>query len=369
MTTRSEVATAAGGSTARAMRFGTVCLWRDDPAAYAEEVAVADEVGFDLICGGDSQSVYREVYVSLTVAAMRTERALIGPMVTNPITRHPAVTASAIAAIDELSGGRAVLGIGSGDSAIRNLGEKAAKLAELREYIVTLQGLLRGETVEWRGKSVHVGWIARPVPIYVSAEGPRTLELAGEVADGVCMHTGTTPEIIADSLGHIHRGVEKAGRDPAAIDVWAMLKTAVADTREEAVSEIRMGLAGSAHHAFRFGLEGKYVPDHLQQPVLDLVGRYDTRAHEVWDGRNAELSDALGLTEFLADRFALVGTPDQCVDRLAALHDAGLRQVILPALGPDPAGMLRRLGDEVMPSFRAPDLTGSIDGRDHGGSA
>lgn len=356
--TTTEAAGVGARAAARPFRFGTVCLWRDDPARYAEEVAVADDVGFDLVCGGDSQSVYREVYVSLTVAALRTSRTLLGPMVTNPITRHPAVTASAIASIDELSGGRAILGIGSGDSAIRNLGEKAAKLADLRAYIETLQGLLRGETVEWHGKRIHTSWVSRPVPIYMSAEGPKTLELAGEVADGICMHTGTSPEIVADSLAHVRRGAEKAGRDPDDIDVWVMLKTAVADSREEALAEIRMGLAGSAHHAFRFGLEGKYVPEELQDPVLELVRRYDTRVHEVWDGNNRTLSDELGITEFLADRFALVGTPDQCVDRLRALREAGVSQVILPALGPDPAGMLRRLGQEVFPALRAPATRG-----------
>lgn len=353
-----EAAPSADARASATMRFGTVCLWRNDPAVYANEVAVADEVGFDLICGGDSQSVYREVYVSLSVAAMRTRRALLGPMVTNPITRHPAVTASAIASIDELSGGRAMLGIGSGDSAIRNLGEKAAKLAELRAYIETLQALLRGEAVDWHGKRIHTSWISRPVPIYISAEGPKTLELAGAVADGVCMHTGTTPEIVADSIGHVRRGAEKAGRDPDSIDIWAMLKTAVADTREEALAEIRMGLAGSAHHAFRFGLEGKYVPEELQEPVLELVRRYDTTQHEVWDGANRVLSDELGITDFLADRFALVGTPEQCIERLRSIRDAGLHQVILPALGPDPADMLRRLGEEVFPALRQPATRG-----------
>lgn len=358
MTTTEVAGTADASAQKGPHRFGTVCLWRDDPARYQHEVATADEVGFDLVCGGDSQSVYREVYVSLTVAALRTTTARLGPMVTNPITRHPAVTASAIAAIDELSGGRAILGIGSGDSAIRNLGEKAAKLAELREYIEALQALFRGETVEWHGKRIHTSWISRPVPIYISAEGPKTLELAGEVAEGICMHTGTSPEIVADSLAHVRRGAEKAGRSLDDIDVWAMLKTAVADTREEAIEEIRMGLAGSAHHAFRFGLEGKYVPEELQEPVLELVRRYDTRVHEVWDGQNRTLSDELGITEFLADRFALVGTPDQCIDRLRALREAGISQVILPALGPDPAGMLRRLGEEVFPALRSPAVRG-----------
>jgi 5,10-methylenetetrahydromethanopterin reductase len=296
--------------------------------------------------------VYREVYVSLAVTAMRTREALIGPMVTNPVTRHPAVTASAIATIDELSGGRAILGIGTGDSAIRNLGERASTVAGLREYIVALKGLLRGESVDWHGKKIHVGWIGRPVPIYVSAEGPKTLELAGELADGVCMHTGTTPEIVAESIALVRRGAERAGRDPDSIDIWAMLKGAIADTREEAMAEVRMGLAGSAHHAFRFGLEGKYVPAHLERPLLDLIDRYDTRVHEVWDGANAEISDSLGITDYLADRFALVGTPEQCVERVRELRDAGLRQLIVPALGRDPQTVIRRFGEEVFAHFR-----------------
>jgi 5,10-methylenetetrahydromethanopterin reductase len=339
------------------MRFGTVCLWRGDRTAFAAEVELADSLGFDLICGGDSQSVYREVYVTLAVAALHSERARLGPMVTNPITRHPAVTASSIASIDELSGGRAVLGIGTGDSAIRNLGERAASLAELRAYVVALQGLLRGEVVDWHGKRIHTSWVTRPVPIYITAEGPKTLELAGELADGVMMHTGTTPEIVADSIARVRRGAERAGRDPDSIDIWAMLKGAVADTRAEALSAIRMGLAGSAHHAFRFGLDDKYVPEHLQAPVLELVRRYDTSVHEVWDGANAYLSDELGVTDYLADRFGLVGTPDECVERLRALRDVGLRQLLIPALGPDPLVVLRRFGTEVFPH-----LTGDVGG-------
>jgi 5,10-methylenetetrahydromethanopterin reductase len=335
------------------MRFGTVCLWRGDRHAYATEVELADSLGYDMICGGDSQSVYREVYVSLAVAAMHTDQARLGPMVTNPITRHPAVTASSIATIDELSDGRAVLGIGTGDSAIRNLSERPATLAGLREYVVALHELLRGRPVDWHGKRIHTSWIQRPVPIYITAEGPKTLELAGEIADGVVMHTGTTPEIISESIALVHRGAERSGRDPDSVDIWAMLKGNVADTREAAIDEIRMGLAGSAHHAFRFGLEGKYVPDHLRAPVLELVRRYDTGHHEVWDGANAGLSDELGITDYLADRFGLVGTPDECVARLESLRDAGLRQVIIPALGPNPLAVLRRFGTEVFPRLRS----------------
>lgn len=334
-----------------ASRFGTVCLWREDPDRFAEEVAAADSLGYHMVCVGDSQSVYRELYVSLAVVARLTRRALVGPLVTNPVTRHPAVTASAIATIDELAGGRAILGIGTGDSAIRNLGEKAATLAHLRRYVTAVKGLLQGETVEWDGKPIHVSWIRRPVPIYLSAEGPKALELAGELADGICMHTGSTPEIVEESLGHLQVGAERAGRDASTIDVWAMLKAAIADTREEALSDVRMGLAGSAHHAFHFGVEGKHVPEVFHAPMTELVHRYDTRRHEVWNDANARISDELGLTDYLADRFGLVGTPEHCVDRVRALREAGLRQIVIPALGPNPLEMIRRFGQEVFSKF------------------
>lgn len=331
------------------MRFGTVCLWRDDRTAFEREVALADELGYAWICVGDSQSVYRELYVSLAIAAMHTSRARIGPLVTNPVTRHPAVTASAIATIDELSGGRAFLGIGNGDSAVRNLRHRPGTLAELERTIRAVQELTRGREVDLDGVEVHTRWARMGVPVYVTAEGPRTIRMAGRVADGVVLHTGTQPEIIADSLRILREGAEEAGRDPDEVDVWLFLKAGIANTREEALDGIRMGLAGSAHHAFRFTLEGKHVPEELQPAVRELVQRYETREHEVWDGQNRSLTDELGLTEYLADRFGLIGTPGKCIGRVRALEAAGIHQVVFAALGPEPYALIRRFGEEVLP--------------------
>ena len=160
------------------MRFG-VTIVPDDTRALGELTRLIEDSGYDLLSIGDSQSVFREVWVSLTVCALASTRLRLGPTVTNPITRHPAVTASAIASLDEVSGGRAFLGVGSGDSAIYNIGQRLAPLDTLRRTLVTLKALMRGERVEVEGCPIHTQWIRKPVPLWIAAEGPRTLELAG----------------------------------------------------------------------------------------------------------------------------------------------------------------------------------------------
>jgi 5,10-methylenetetrahydromethanopterin reductase len=117
------------------VKFGTVILWRDSYQDYVEELRAAERLGMDLVGAGDTQASYRELYVSLTVAALNTERVLVGPMVTNPVTRHPAVTASAMGAVDRLSAGRAVMGIGTGGSAVWNAGLPPARIDDFREYL------------------------------------------------------------------------------------------------------------------------------------------------------------------------------------------------------------------------------------------
>ena len=147
---------------------------------------------FDYVGVADSQSLARELYVTLGVVAASTERVMLGPTVSNPLTRHPAVAASAIASINELSKGRAFMGLGSGDSAVLNLGLRPARLAELHHYIQSVREMLAGETAEFRGDRAHVRWSSTAIPIAMSAEGPRTLAMAGSVADAAIIHTGLT---------------------------------------------------------------------------------------------------------------------------------------------------------------------------------
>ena len=327
-------------------RFGIVFL-PESLHEFGGLCREAEAAEFDWIGVADSQSVFHELYVALTLAALNTSRARVGPLVTNPLTRHLVVTASAMASIDELSGGRAVLGLGSGDSAIYTLGAPPATVSGLEDAVVTLGRLTSGEQVKRQARTWQVHRTARRVPIYLAAEGPRTLELAGRVADGVIVGLGLTPEVIRLSLAAIERGARAAGRTPADLDVWWFAKTNVAATRAAAVEPIKMALAASANHAFRFTLEGKGVPAGLREPILGLQREYDAHHHEIAGAGNAGLTDRWGLTDFLVDRFAIAGTPDDCVAKIRRAIAAGARQFVTTSFVPDPRAFMRRWAREV----------------------
>lgn len=324
-----------------------ICAWGDDPETFLELAREGDRLGYDTI--GVSDSIFRDTYVSLALLATQTSRARIGPMVTNPVTRHPAVTANAISAVDELSGGRALLGIGTGDSAVRSLSVAPATVDRLERSVSAIRHLIRGQEAALDGVVLHQPWSTRDVPIHVTAEGPRTLRLAGRVADGVVVHTAVQPDLVAESIAAVHAGARDAGRDPADVDVWVFIKLGIADSRAEAVDGIKMSLAASVNHSFRHGLENKHVPEELVPAIRELMARYRTSAHVRADGANHALTDELGLTDYLVDRFGVVGTPEQCLTKIRALGEVGVHGVIFGAFGRDPLGLVRRFGEDVLP--------------------
>ncbi|MDE0331407.1 MAG: LLM class flavin-dependent oxidoreductase, partial [Nitrospinae bacterium] len=250
---------------------------------------------------------------------------IFGPCVTNPLTRHPAVAASAIGTINELSGGRAFWGIATGDSAVLNLGLRPAKLAEMREYILAVRGMLEEGSAEYRGRPNRLNWHKARVPIHIAAEGPRTLRLAGEVADGVVIGTGFIPEVIADTLAFIDEGARKSGRRVEDLDLWWLVDAHVDADGERAREDIRTSLAASAHHSFAFTLEGKRIPKELESGIRALRDGYKTSEHNVIEkGHNASLVDEYGLRDYLAERFAIVGSPDECRKRLEDMENMGV---------------------------------------------
>lgn len=333
------------------MKFGVVIL-PDDLAKLPQLAKLAEELGFDYIGIPDSQSLFQELYVSLSVVAQATKRVQFGPAVTNPLTRHPAVTASAIASINEMSGGRAFLGIGTGDSAVLNLELRPARLNQLRDYVEAVRAVLSGQTHEYQGRQIHVRRSQTALPIMISAEGPRTLTMAGAIADIVLVHTGLTPEVLSESISRIREGEQSAGKGKGSTAVWAFAKCNIADIREKAIGEIKMALAASGHHAFRFTLDGKQVPDELKEPIAVLRREYVPAQHEqLGQTRNATLSDELDLTDYLAERFAVIGTPEECREKTRAIQQAGIDALLITAIGPRPEEIIRRFGQEVMPNF------------------
>jgi 5,10-methylenetetrahydromethanopterin reductase len=326
------------------------------PTAPVREVVewakAVERHGYDVLGISDSQSVSRDVYVTLAHCAVATGRIRLGSRVITPVTRHPAVAASAAATLEELAPGRTLIGIGSGDSAAYNLGLPPASLAELREYACTVRSLMTTGTAVYHGKTARLTWSRAAVPIYLAASGPRTLRLAGQIADGVVIRTGLLPEIVRDSIAQVRQGAEAAGRDPRAIDMWWWPDVNVANSYGAALEEIKTSLAMAGNHLTRFTTEGKHVPPELLPKVKALGERYAFSEHARPGSANCRLIEELGLVDYLADRFAIAGTPADCVKKLERAIDAGARQFWMSIHFDDKARLLRDWAEQVMPAYR-----------------
>ena len=277
---------------------------------------------------------WRDVYATLALCAGATRRLALGPGVTNPVTRHPSVTAAAIATIEHLCPGRAVLGIGIGDAAIKGAGLAPASIALLTDHVATVRRMLAE-----RG-----GW----VPVYLSASGPRMLDAAGRIADGVLISVGAHPALLDAALTRVRDGAKAAGRDPEDIDVGFIVSLAVA---EEATEARRAARPLAAKKAKDFARSTHPVPDELR-PLLpsahQLLERYDYRFHFKPDAPHNAL-----VTDELLDTFAVAGTAAQCAERVARitafLEERGAGRIVFQPGGGRREESIERLVRVVLP--------------------
>lgn len=331
------------------MKFG-ISWVPDDLGSYGDLARRTEEIGIDRIGVPDTQAAqYRECYVTLTHLFAHTRQVVAGPLVSNPVTRHPAVAAAAIASADEVSGGRANICLATGDTGVFNLGLKPAKLAQLEDYVLVLRELFDTGKATWHDNTMKLQWVQRAVPIHLAADGPKALRLAGRVADGVVVGLGFLEDTVPLVQQYLAEGAREAGRSLDDIDVWYMARAAVADDRDSALSLVRPSLAAASAHAFRFSLAGKAVPEELEGPILALERRYDHTVHNVpgTDNPNGRLVEELGLTDYLADRMAVVGTEEECVAKFEQLRGLGVENVICRPLVHDRSDFLDRWGRVV----------------------
>jgi 5,10-methylenetetrahydromethanopterin reductase len=336
------------------IRFG-VTGYVPDIARQVRFARLAEDLGFELIGYGDTQNLIPDCYVVMTAMALATRRVRIGPTVSNPVTRHPAVSASALSALQEVSGGRAFFGIGTGDSALLNVGEKPATLARLEAYCQAVRGLCAGDEVTWRGHRTKLRFEPRRVPIWISAEGPRSQHLAGRIADGAIFANGISEAVVKDDLRRVREGALSAGRDPDSVECWFLVKPCFAESEAQAWHDFAWTLSASANHAFRFGFEGKHVPEEHQAGLGRLMAGYASEQHNVRDSgdHNARIVIENGLTGFLGPRFLLAGTGPQIAARLGELASWGATNLILTILFGEPEEYARRLAAEVLAPLRS----------------
>ncbi len=297
---------------------------------HAVGAAVAAErQGYDGFLLAESQTLVGDPYVELALAAAATSTIQLGVAVTNTVTRHPSVTAAAIATIQVESRGRATLGIGRGDSALRLIGEAPAGMEALESGLRAIRTYLRGQSVETDGPQARLNWLPADlpsVPVDLAASGPATIALGATLADRLTFNLGADPTLIGWAVTEARRAREQAGLDPDAISLGAYLVPCDPD-----LPTARRMVLGSASIFIRFLAEamGDGVPviDADRPIVAGVENRYQEAVHGLV--RNDQ-ADAVP-DEFL-QRFALVGAPADLTDRLVALGDIGLdRVVVVPA--------------------------------------
>ena len=201
---------------------GVVLQPVDDPKTFGAMTEEVEQLGFDHLWLTDSSLHARNCYSYLTLAAAHSSSLWLGTAVTNPLTRHPAITASAMATVDEISGQRAILGIGTGDRPLRALGLRPSSLAGLEQAVSGIRSLWSGAEVQLEGRTfslheAHLRFPTRPdIPVYMSASGPRSLQLAGRIADGVILLVGLFPEAVTWAINQVQSGAVRAPAGPGA---------------------------------------------------------------------------------------------------------------------------------------------------------
>lgn len=327
------------------LRFDVTAMAAEPPGRFRELVAAAEDAGFDALWVCDSSLHARDVYVYLALVATGSSRLRFGPNCTHPCTRHPAVTANAIATLQEVSGGRARLAVGAGDRPVTELGYRPASVAAVREMVRVVRALHRGETVDAAdGIVLRNARLAGPVPVpvYVAASGPRMLELGGEVADGVLFFTGVHAGAVEYALERIQAGAARAGRRLDEVDVACTvagsLRDDVALARRECVP-LAAWFPQTAPACARVA----GVPDEVGERI---------RASYAGGHFDAARGAFAHVTDDMIDRLTVAGGADVWVRRLEELVGLGIRHVNIFLAAADRLGMVRALGERVLPRVR-----------------
>lgn len=315
------------------------------PGITARVARRAEDEGWDGLGLVDSQNLAGDPFVELGLAASATERLLLATAVTNPRTRHPAALATAIATVHGESRGRAVLGIGRGDSALAHLGLAPVRVPAFADYLARLQGYLAGADVEFdraderAGSSTELAmaggprasrirWIAAlgldKVPVDVAASGPRVIELAARLADRITFAVGADVERLAWAIDVARDALREAARGTETIGLGAYVPVFVHDDREVARASIRGGVGSYARFSVMHGrVSGPADP--ATTDVLESVHAAYDMDHHFMDGS----PQSHHLTDEVIDRFGVAGPASYCVERLLALFDLGIDKLFV----------------------------------------
>ena len=287
----------------------------------------AEQLGFEAIFFADSQMNNVDPYQAMALCAVNTKRIRFGTAVTNMVYRDPTITANSFATLNEISQGRAIIGMGTGDGPVYSLGRMATKLVDFEKGLRTIRDLLhdRGIDVlrsrERAGGNVKLKVGQRPVPIYISAEGPKTLRVAGRTCDGVILGAGYDKQVTDWARRRIAEGAKDQGRRLEDIDIMPAGMIVVDENGALARRQVRSRMANRAHHNFRFTMET--VPEGEAAGVQRFMDNFDiSKPIE-------ERIDPDFVTDYLVERFTIAGTPQECIAKVKKLEADGIQRILL----------------------------------------
>jgi 5,10-methylenetetrahydromethanopterin reductase len=332
------------------------------PAEPLRKVAMvaklAEDLGYSFFGNADQRgSGEKDAYVSLTTAALNTQKILVGPCISDPYWRHPALIARAVASIDDVSDGRAYLTLGAGGSEFDKLGiEKKNPNLALREAILIIKGMLTGEPVNFEGKMFKVkghslGFKPKSkIPIYLASRSPLNLQLAGELCDGAVIASYAAKENIGPALEFVKKGAAKVGRDLKEIDLVSWVYTSISKNREEAIENIKpftiAALYNTAPEMYpKFGISVKAINFLMDARKRDLKG----------ENLFAEASRVI--THEDLQKFSVAGTADDCIKSVKSILQLGINTIwVRPFSAPgsmkEVEKVIRPFGEDVIPAFQ-----------------
>jgi 5,10-methylenetetrahydromethanopterin reductase len=321
---------------------------REPIARIADLVSEAERQGFGYAYLLDSQMAFKSVYVTMALCADRTSTIRLGTGVTNPLTRDLTVTASDIAAIHEVSGGRAILGLGNGGTSVEGIGLQGTKLRATREAAAKLRDLLDGRDVEHNELTVRMHAAPSYVPIYLSGSRPRMLQLAGEVADGVILMGSATPRLLQEQLDQVMIGLERSGRPRSEfhVDLWTTISVA---EREQAIEDVKSWVASQLYYWFA---RSEGLPPELEAVIDREAVEEANRTYVITEHLSLQAAHRELVSPELADVMTIAGDEEHSVRRLRELAELDVDNITLTLLSGGREARIAKLGSVIAEAAR-----------------
>ena len=332
------------------MDFG-VTLQTNPPASRVVELTrKAEDLGFGYAWTFDSHILWQEPYVIHSQMLSATQRIMVGPFVTNPVSRDPSVTASTFATLNEMFGNRTICGIGRGDSVVRVLGRKPTTLRQLEEAMYVIKELAEGREVDYSDVEVRIPWIEDgKLDVWMAGYGPKALNLIGRKADGFILQLAD-PVILEWTMQQVHDAAREAGRDPRDVKVCVAAPAYVGEDLAHQRDQCRWfgGMVGNhvADLVARYGEDGE-VPHALTDYIRARQG-YDYSHHGKADNPSTDF-----VPDEIVDRFCVLGTVEDHLEKLNELKELGADQFNIYLMHDAMEETLDAYGEQIIPALGA----------------